>query len=101
MSVHLELHAQGVVLPVRAQPGAKRNGLRGVQAGMLKVTVTQIAEKGKANQAILDVLCEVLELRKSQVTLIAGETAQQKRFLVRDVTLEAFARQIEAALEQS
>ena len=98
MSVQLEVHPHGVVLPVRAQPGAKRNGLRGAQAGMLKVTVTQIAEKGKANAAIVEVLCDTLGLRKSQVTLIAGETAQQKRFLIRDVTLDGLKQQIDTAL---
>lgn len=98
MSVQLERHPQGVVLPVRAQPGAKRNGIRGVHQGMLKVTVTQIAEKGKANQAILEVLCKALDLRKSQVVLVAGETSQQKRFLIRDVNADDLAARIAAAM---
>lgn len=32
-------HADGVVLPVRAQPGARRSGVQGEQAGALKVAV--------------------------------------------------------------
>ncbi len=98
MSVRLETHAAGVVLPVRAQPGAKRNGLRGVQDGMLKVTVTQVAEKGKATQAVIEVICDQLSLRRSQLTLLSGEISQQKRFLVQGVAIEELASRIEQAL---
>lgn len=86
--IQLEEHAAGVILPVRAQPGSRRNELKGEQAGALKVAVTQIAEKGKANDAIIDLLCERLDLRKSQIALLSGETAAQKRFLIRDMTVE-------------
>jgi hypothetical protein len=81
--IALEPHAEGTILPVRAQPGARRNELRGEQDGALKVCVTQIAEKGKANKAVVAVLCDCLNLRKSQVELVSGETSHQKRFLIR------------------
>ncbi len=96
--IELQVHADGLLLPVRAQPGAKRNGLRGEQGGMLKVCVTQIAEKGKANQAIIDVLCRTLDLRKSQITLHSGETAAQKKFLIRDLSAADLQARIAAAL---
>ena len=99
--IELTPHAEGVVLPVRAAPGAKRNGLRGVQDGALKVSVTQIAEKGKANKAIIEVFCKSLGLKRSQVELIAGETSSQKRFLVRGTTVEALSTAIETALRCS
>jgi hypothetical protein len=91
-------HAEGVVLPVRASAGAKSNGLRGVQDGALKVSVTQIAEKGKANKAIHEVLCKSLGLKRSQVELISGETSPQKRFLVRGVSVEELQQRANAAV---
>jgi hypothetical protein len=94
-------HADGVVLPVKAMPGAKRNGLRGVQDGALKVSVTQIAEKGKANKAIAEVLCKALGLKRSQIELIGGETSTAKRFLVRATTIEALSAAIQTALRAS
>ena len=30
-------HAEGCILPVRAQPGARRNGVQGKQGGALKI----------------------------------------------------------------
>lgn len=85
-------------MPVRAQPGARRNELRGVQDGMLKVCVTQAPEKGKANKAVAELLSKTLGLKKSQVELLAGETSHQKRFLVRDITPHELAERIEQIL---
>ncbi len=93
-----EPHAEGAVLPLRAQPGAKRNEIRGEQDGMLKVSVTQIAEKGKANKALVEVLAKGLGLRKSQFALLSGETSSHKRFLVRGITREQLAELIREKL---
>ena len=96
--VSLESHADGIILPVRAQPGASRSGIRGEQDGMLKVGVTQVAEKGKANKALLSVLAKELGLRRSQLSLLAGETTQKKRFLICDVNAVQLAERIAAVL---
>jgi uncharacterized protein len=96
--IALESHSEGTLLPVRAQPGAKRSGIRGEQDGMLKVSVTQVAEKGKANKAILAVLSKELDLRKSQLDLLGGETASRKRFLVRGLAPAELAVRIDRAL---
>jgi uncharacterized protein (TIGR00251 family) len=92
--IALEPHAQGAILPVRAQPGARRNEIRGEQDGALKVSVTQVAEKGKANKAVIEVLCDGLGLRKSQLELLSGETGHQKRFLVRGLTTAELSARI-------
>ena len=96
--IALEPHAEGVVLPVRATAGARSSGLRGEQDGALKVAVTQVAEKSKANKAIIAQLAKSLSLRKSQIELIAGATSAQKRFLVRETTTDELLEAIEKAL---
>ena len=58
--IPLTEHAEGLVLPVRAQPGARRNGVQGEQAGALKVAVTAPAQDGRANAALVEVLREAL-----------------------------------------
>jgi uncharacterized protein (TIGR00251 family) len=96
--VALEPHRDGTILPVRAQPGARRNEIRGVWEGMLKVCVTQAAEKGKANKALVEVLSKSLGLRRSQFELLSGETSSQKRFLVREITPADLSARIAAVL---
>ncbi len=92
----LESHPDGTILAIRAQPGARRNELRGIQDGALKVCVTQSPEKGKANKAIVELLSKMLRLKKSQIVLIAGETAHSKRFLVREVDRAILTARIES-----
>ena len=92
--IALEPHAEGVVLPVRAHAGARGSGIRGEQAGALKVSVTQAPEKGKANKAIVQVLAQELEVRRSQILLLSGETSAQKKFLVRGLTAEELRQRL-------
>jgi uncharacterized protein len=94
--IKIEPHAEGAVLPVRAQPGSRRNEFRGEQDGMLKICVTQSPEKGKANKAVVDLMAKSFGLRKSQIELLSGETSHHKKFLIRDVTVEELSRKINA-----
>jgi uncharacterized protein (TIGR00251 family) len=96
--IQLESHRDGIILPVRVQPGARCNGVAGEHAGALKISVTKAAEKGKANAAAIDALCEALSLRPRQLELISGATSRQKRFLVRGVGIDEFQERLNAAL---
>jgi uncharacterized protein (TIGR00251 family) len=78
-------HAEGCVLPVRAQPGARRNGVQGEQNGALKVAVTAPPEDGRANAALVAVLREALGVKRSQVALLSGQTSREKKFLIRGI----------------
>ena len=95
--IAIEPHPDGVILPVRAHAGARRNEIRGEQDGALKVSVTQAPEKGKANKAIIELLAKRLGLRKSQIELLSGETSPQKRFLVRAVTADVLRDMFESS----
>jgi uncharacterized protein len=92
--IELTDQQDGIVLPVRAQPGARANAIRGLYQGALKVAVTQVAEKGKANKALLQFLSKSLALRRSQLTLIAGQTSADKLVLVRDISRDELARRV-------
>lgn len=94
-----ETVAEGIVLPVQAQAGARRNGIQGIRQGRLIVAVTQAPEKGKANAAILDVLVEVLHVKKRQIALINGETNRSKRFMITDVSASDLEQRLKAVLQ--
>ena len=87
--IQLGDHAEGVVLPVRAQPRARKAGVVGEQRGALKVAVTAPPEDGKANAALVEVLAEALAVRRSQVDLLSGQTSRDKKFLIRGATRSA------------
>ena len=97
-AVDLQTHPSGVILPVQAHTGARKNEFKGVQNGLLKVSVTQVPEQGKANKAIIEFLAKGLKLRKSQITLLSGETSGQKKFLIEGITLEELAEKLRSAV---
>ena len=90
----------GIGLNVRVHPGARRNAITGIHGGALKVSVTQAAEKGKANKAVIRVLCEQLKLRPTQIELHTGLASQQKRFIVREISSAELQQKIAASLEK-
>lgn len=96
MDIQLSAHENGVILPVRAHAGARRNELRAGDDGLLRVSVTQAPEKGKANKAIVELLSRELGLKRSQIELLAGQTAAQKRFFIRDISQQELAGRLSA-----
>jgi uncharacterized protein (TIGR00251 family) len=78
-------HAEGCILPVHAQPRARKAGILGEHAGALKVAVTAPPEDGRANEALVELLAKKLGLKRSQVTLLSGQTSREKRFLIEGV----------------
>jgi uncharacterized protein (TIGR00251 family) len=86
--------SEGVLIDVRACPGAKRNEIRGIHNDTIKVAVTQQPEKGKANKAIREQLAKALKLKLSQIDLISGETSSSKKFLLRNIKIEEIKERI-------
>jgi uncharacterized protein (TIGR00251 family) len=94
--IQITAHPEGAVLPVRAQPGARKTAVLGEQAGALKVAVTAPPEDGKANKALAETLREALGLKRSQVALLSGQTSRDKRFLIRGCTPEELQQRVTA-----
>lgn len=74
--------AEGALLRVHVQPKASRSRVLGLHGGRLKVAVTAPADRGAANQAVVELLAEELGLSKSDVTLIRGHTSRRKDVLL-------------------
>ena len=94
--IQISDHAEGCILPVRAQPGARRSELIGEHGGALKVSVTAQPEQGRANAAIVELLSDRLKLKKGLVELHSGAASRNKTFLIRSRT----AAQITAELSR-
>jgi uncharacterized protein (TIGR00251 family) len=63
---------------VRAQPGARKNGVAGEHQGAVKILVTAPAERGRANDAVLAILADFLDVPASRLEIIRGQTHRQK-----------------------
>jgi uncharacterized protein (TIGR00251 family) len=74
---------EGVRLAVRLTPRAGRNRLDGVVAETdgrmaLRVRIAAPPVEGAANKALMEFLCEALDLRKADIRIQSGETARLK-----------------------
>jgi uncharacterized protein (TIGR00251 family) len=88
-------HKDGSVLPVRAQPGARKSAVVGEHAGALKVAVTAPPEDGRANKALIETLSGALGIKRSQIELLSGPTSREKRFLIRGIQPSALIAALE------
>lgn len=86
--IELTQTPEGVILPVKAQPGARKNEVSGVRNGRVLVKCTQAPEKGKANEAIIEILAKALKIKKSQITLVSGQTNSEKKFLLTGISIQ-------------
>ena len=79
-------HPEGCVLPVRAQPGARKAKVAGEHNGALKIAVTAPPQDGRANDALVELVADLLQLKRSHVELISGDKSRDKRLLIRGAT---------------
>jgi len=63
--------------------------------------VTQAPEKGKANKALLKVIKEGLQLKRSQIELYKGETTALKVFRISEISLDELRQRVAEALNPS
>lgn len=80
-------HWQGddLLLAVHAQPGAKCTGFAGLHGEALKIRVQAPPLDGRANKELCRFLADAFGVPQSQVELLGGEGARQKRFRIQKV----------------
>lgn len=83
----------GVVIRVRVQPRASKNGLAGEMEGAIKVRLTAPPVDGAANEACCKYFAELFDIAKSNVSLVSGHTGRNKLIRLEGVD-EATARAV-------
>ena len=77
---------------VRLQPRASKNEITGLQGSSLRVRVTAPPVDGMANQALIDLLSETLQVPRRDVRIVSGVTSRTKVVEIREVDLERIRR---------
>jgi uncharacterized protein (TIGR00251 family) len=75
-----------VILTVRVQPRASKDEVAGEMGGALKVRLRAPAVEGRANEALVEFLAELLKTSRSAVSILSGERSRVKRVEIRGVT---------------
>lgn len=67
-----------MTLAIHVQPRASRNAVVGWHGDALKVALTAPPVDGAANAALIAFIAEYFGLRRSQVSLLRGDSSRQK-----------------------
>ncbi len=86
-------------LLLRVQPGARRTEIVGFQGQRLRIRVVAPPERGRANEAAIELLAQALGVPKSRVRLAKGAASRDK-LLVIDGMDEGAVRQRLGAVHQ-
>lgn len=82
----IEDRTDGVVIAVRAIPGASIAGVKGVRGDEMVIGVHSAAEGGKANKELVKLVAGMLRVPKSAVSVLTGEKSRSKRLHVAGVS---------------
>lgn len=75
-------------LQIHAQPGARRNEIVGEHGGRLKLKIAAPAVDNKANACLIEFISSLLEVARSQITIISGGGARQKTLAIQGAGAE-------------
>jgi uncharacterized protein (TIGR00251 family) len=86
--------AGGVVFTVKVIPASSRTTIAGLLGGLLKVKVAAPAEKGKANQCLIEFLAKKLGVRKKDISILTGLTKPVKQIKIANITASALSTKL-------
>ncbi len=88
-------------IPVKVQPRARRNEVVGFQGDTLRVRVTAPPDRGRANDAVIELLAESLGVVKRDVTLVRGATSREKLVAVEGLAMGEVRQRLEVLGEDA
>ena len=74
------------IVALYCQPGAKNTEVQGEHDGRLKIRLAAPPIEGKANEALIAWLSKTLEIKRSQIELLAGDLSRLKRVKIDGLT---------------
>lgn len=79
MAPWLQIAGNDVVLALHIQPGAKKTEVAGPHGDALKIRLAAPPVDGKANAALLEFIAAKVDVGRTGVHLVSGQTSRSKR----------------------
>src|SRR6266853_6373229 len=91
----------GATFAIKVHPRARKNAITGELGGALKLSLTAPPVEGRANQACIEFLANLLKVPRSSVTIASGQSSRRKIIRVTGLAAEEvrkalFASQLRA-----
>lgn len=84
---------------LRVAPGSARSGIVGRHGGAWKVRVAAPPEGGRANDAVVRLLADALEVPRRDIALVSGHGARDKVVNLTGLGAEEIERRLASAAE--
>jgi len=94
---HYHLHdgQKGSALAIRVTPRSSKNEISEILSdGTVRIRLTAPPVEGKANEALLSFLSDVLDIPRSKIEIVAGETGRDKLVSILGLDAEAVHNRI-------
>jgi hypothetical protein len=92
----------GAALAIRVTPRSRKNTIdRILNDGTIKVKLTAPPVQAKANKALVKFLAEILDIKQSDIEIIAGEKGRNKLVTIYGLETEIVNQRIQAELTKT
>lgn len=79
MNIPYKKTRNGITIEVKVEPRSSQKGIAGVMDNnVLKVRLTSPPVDGAANEQLIEVIAEILKIKRSQVRVIRGQSSKRK-----------------------
>ena len=89
---------QGATFAIKVQPRARKNAITGELGEALKIALTAPPVEGKANDACVQFLAELLNVPRGSVTIIGGHSSRNKVVCIAGRTAAEIEQRFRAAI---
>ena len=84
-------------LSLRVSPGARRGGVVGRQGTVWKIRVAAPPEAGRANDALVRLLAETLDVPRRDVEIVSGHAVRDKIVALAGIAPDEIERRLASA----
>ncbi len=88
MNEPLQADETGLTLLVRVSPRSATNRVAGIVNGAIRINLTASPVEGAANEMLIEFLAKLCHLPKSDISLVTGYAARQKRLRLEGAGLD-------------
>ena len=78
----------GATFAIKVHPRARKNAITGELGGALKLSLTAPPVEGRANEACIEFLANLLKVPRSSVTIASGQSSRRKVIRVSRVSAD-------------
>lgn len=98
---HLHNGVSGSAITVRVTPRSSRNEIADIlDDGTIKIRLTAPPVDGKANQALINFLSEILGVAPTKIEIVAGEVGRDKLITISGLDSDTIQKKILAIISK-